>query len=121
MRKIAFIIPPSVKILDLAGPLQVFTEVKFYDFELELEFYSYTEETVCNSGLVFGKIAHYSEANLKEGDYILWRVVKQQNVITNWTNKWETRRITFSATYDFRSGKKKSVKATDLQDEKNRL
>lgn len=70
MRKVAFIIPPSVEILDLAGPLQVFTEAKFYGFELELEFYSYTEEIVCNSGLAFGKIAHYTEANLKGGDYI---------------------------------------------------
>ena len=70
MKKIAFIIPPTVEILDLAGPLQVFTEAKFYGFELELEFYSYSSETVSNSGLAFAHVAHYSEANLKEGDYI---------------------------------------------------
>ncbi|MGL2965927.1 GlxA family transcriptional regulator [Flavobacterium sp. XGLA_31] len=70
MKKIAFIIPPTVEILDLAGPLQVFTEAKFYGFEIELEFYSYTAHTVSNSGLAFGKISHFSEAELKEGDYI---------------------------------------------------
>lgn len=70
MRKIAFIIPSFVEILDLAGPAQVFTEAKFYGFEIELEFYSYTEETVSNSGLAFGKVAHYKDANLQEGDYI---------------------------------------------------
>jgi transcriptional regulator GlxA family with amidase domain len=70
MRKIAFIIPPTVEILDLAGPLQVFTEAKFYGFEIELEFYSFSNETVSNSGLAFGNLTHYSEAHLKEGDYI---------------------------------------------------
>ena len=70
MKKIAFIIPPAVEILDLAGPLQVFTEAQFYGFEVALEFYAYTPETISNSGLAFGNVAHFSEANLKEGDYI---------------------------------------------------
>lgn len=70
MKKIAFIIPPFVEVLDLAGPLQVFMEAKFYGFELDIEFYSYTKLTVSDSGLEFAKVAHYTEANLKEGDYI---------------------------------------------------
>ncbi|MBC7847783.1 MAG: AraC family transcriptional regulator [Flavobacterium sp.] len=70
MKKIAFIIPPSVEILDLAGPLQVFTEAQFYGFEIELVFYAYTPETISNSGLAFGNVANYTKADLKEGDYI---------------------------------------------------
>jgi transcriptional regulator GlxA family with amidase domain len=70
MRKIAFIIPPHVEILDLAGPVQVFTEAKFYGFEVALEFYTYQEEVSCTSGLPFGNIAHYKNADLKEGDYL---------------------------------------------------
>ncbi len=70
MIKMAFIIPPSVEMLDLAGPVQVFTEAKFYGFEIALEFYSYQQETVSTSGLAFGKVAHYKEAKLKEGDYL---------------------------------------------------
>jgi transcriptional regulator GlxA family with amidase domain len=70
MRKIVFIIPPTVEILDLAGPLQVFTEAKSYGLEVELEFYTYTTETISNSGLAFGNVAHYSTANLKEHDFI---------------------------------------------------
>ncbi|MFV8325252.1 GlxA family transcriptional regulator [Flavobacterium sp. ZS1P14] len=70
MKKIAFIIPPKVEVLDLAGPLQVFTEAKYYGFDIALEFYSYQTETISNSGLPFGKIANYKEADLKEGDYI---------------------------------------------------
>ena len=30
MQKIAFIIPPTVELLDLSGPAQVFTETKVY-------------------------------------------------------------------------------------------
>ena len=70
MKKIAFIIPPTVEILDLAGPLQVFTEAKFYGFEAQLEFYSYTSEPVSTSGLGFGKVNNYQDARLQEGDFI---------------------------------------------------
>ncbi|MBL7844258.1 MAG: DJ-1/PfpI family protein [Cyclobacteriaceae bacterium] len=70
MKKIAFIIPPTVELLDLAGPVQVFTEAKFYDFEIELEFYVIQNNPVSTSGLGFGKIANYSKANLTEGDFV---------------------------------------------------
>ena len=68
MKKMAFIIPPSVELLDLAGPVQVFTEAKFYGFDVDLEFYSYQQDTISTSGLGFGKISNYAEADLKEGD-----------------------------------------------------
>jgi transcriptional regulator GlxA family with amidase domain len=70
MRKIAFIIPPHVEILDLAGPAQVFTEAKFYGFEASLEFYSYSDEIICTSGLSFGDVTSYKNADLKAGDYV---------------------------------------------------
>lgn len=51
-----------------------------------------------------------------------WRqVTTQNNVTTNWTNQWETRKFTLSLTYNFGSGKKNDVKATDLSKEQNRL
>ena len=46
MQKVAFIIPPTVELLDLAGPVQVFTEAKFYGMEIEIEFYKYEDEPV---------------------------------------------------------------------------
>lgn len=70
MKKIAFIIPPTVELLDLGGPVQVFTEAKFYGFEVELEFYALQNNPICTSGLGFGEIANYSEAKLKEGDFV---------------------------------------------------
>lgn len=70
MKKLAFIIPPTVELLDLAGPLQVFTEAKFYGYELSLEFYSYKEEIISTSGLPFNNIKNYMEADLREGDFV---------------------------------------------------
>jgi transcriptional regulator GlxA family with amidase domain len=70
MRKMAFIIPPTVEILDLAGPVQVFTEAKFYGYELSLEYYSYKDEVASTSGIPFNNIKNYREAKLDEGDYI---------------------------------------------------
>jgi transcriptional regulator GlxA family with amidase domain len=70
MRKVAFIIPPNVELLDLAGPLQVFTEAKFYGFEADIEFYQFNELPVSTAGLGFGKISDYSKAELREGDFV---------------------------------------------------
>lgn len=70
MRKLAFIIPPTVELLDLAGPVQVFTEAKFYGFEADIEFYQYRETPVSTSGLGFGKLENYKNAKLKEGDFV---------------------------------------------------
>jgi transcriptional regulator GlxA family with amidase domain len=70
MRKIAFIVPPFVEILDLAGPAQVFTEAKFYGFEATLEFYSYQDEIISTSGIGFGNVKNYKDASLREGDYL---------------------------------------------------
>ncbi len=70
MKKIIFIIPPSVELLDLAGPVQVFTEAKFYGFEICIEFYSFQADTVSAVGLPFGKIENYKKAKLQENDFI---------------------------------------------------
>lgn len=43
------------------------------------------------------------------------------NVATDWTNKWETRRFFVQLTYYFGSGKNKEVKATSLDEETNRM
>ena len=70
MQKVAFIIPPTVELLDLAGPVQVFTEAKFYGFEIDVEFYQYQDNPISTAGLGFEKMKHFREAQLKEGDFI---------------------------------------------------
>lgn len=70
MQKVAFIIPPRVELLDLAGPVQVFNEARFYGFEVSIEFYHFTNEPVSTAGLGFSNVLDYTKANLKEGDFI---------------------------------------------------
>jgi transcriptional regulator GlxA family with amidase domain len=70
MQKLAFIIPPNVELLDLAGPVQVFTEAKFYGFEADIEFYKYQDDPISTSNLSFGKIKHFKQAKLREGDFV---------------------------------------------------
>jgi hypothetical protein len=59
--------------------------------------------------------------NLLPHDTIVRQKRQQENVTTNWINRWETRKFTLSATYNFCGGKKKEVKAMDLGDELGRL
>lgn len=70
MQKVAFIIPPTVELLDLAGPVQVFTEAKVHGMELEMEFYQYSEDPISTAGLGFAKLPNYTAAKLKEGDFV---------------------------------------------------
>jgi transcriptional regulator GlxA family with amidase domain len=68
--KVAFIIPPTVELLDLAGPVQVFTEAKFQGLELDMEFFLYKKNPVSTSGLIFGKIPGFQKARLGVGDMV---------------------------------------------------
>ncbi len=70
MQKVAFIIPPTVELLDLSGPVQVFVEAKFYGFEIDIEFYQYQDNPMSTAGLGFENIKHFTEAKLKEGDFV---------------------------------------------------
>lgn len=70
MQKVIFIIPPTVELLDLAGPVQVFTEAKFYGFDLDIEFYQFQEAPVSTAGLGFEKIRNFKEAILTQGDFV---------------------------------------------------
>lgn len=68
--KVAFIVPPHVELLDLAGPAQVFTEAKLQGLEVAIEFYGYHSVNTTTSGIAFGEIKNYKMANLKEGDFV---------------------------------------------------
>jgi len=104
MKKVAFIIPPTVELLDLAGPVQVFTEAKFYGFEVETEFFIYQEGPVSTCGLGFGKLTNFKKARLKEGDfifipgmdqnYIRSRAFRAERKFFNWLKDCRDRKIT---------------------------
>jgi transcriptional regulator GlxA family with amidase domain len=104
MKKMAFIVPPNVELLDLAGPVQVFTEAKFYGYDVSLEFYSYHQDIICTSELPFGKIANYNEAELNEGDFVFIPgtdndylnsfAFKTEKEFFRWVNKCADRNVT---------------------------
>jgi transcriptional regulator GlxA family with amidase domain len=71
MKTIAFVIPDSVELLDLAGPVQVFTEARFYGLKVNLEFYYCGTKSASSSGLPFGNIRSYRKARLVQGDLII--------------------------------------------------
>ncbi len=70
MLKVAFIVPPHVELLDLAGPVQVFTEAKSQGLDAAIEFYSFHNENISTAGVAFGEIINYKKANLKSGDFV---------------------------------------------------
>lgn len=104
MKKVAFIIPPTVELLDLAGPVQVFTEAKFYGFEVETEFFMYQEGPVSTCGLGFGKLPNFTKAMLNEGDfifipgmdqnYVRSRSFRAEKKFFNWLRECRERKIT---------------------------
>ena len=69
-KKVVFIIPPTVELLDLAGPVQVFTEAKFYGFDIDIEFFTYQQEIISTAGLAFKHVDNYKKANLNAGDFL---------------------------------------------------
>lgn len=70
MRILAFIIPPNVELLDLAGPVQVFTEAKNYGLEAEIHFYNFEDAPISTCGIGFDRVINFKKASLKEGDYV---------------------------------------------------
>ena len=107
MRKFAFIIPPAVEILDLAGPLQVFTEAKTAGFDIELEFYNLSDETACTSGLRFDVPQNFTNSKLKEDDFIFipgmdWNYVESfsfraERKFFNWLKECSDKKMTVCA------------------------
>jgi transcriptional regulator GlxA family with amidase domain len=70
MLKVAFIVPPFVELLDLAGPAQVFTEAKVAGLEAAIEFYSLHDRTTSTAGIAFGEIKNFKKAELQGGDFV---------------------------------------------------
>jgi transcriptional regulator GlxA family with amidase domain len=69
--KIVFVIAPRTHLLDLAGPDQVFFESIFYTAPFQLEYVSFApEEAGTASGLGFKTLKHYSDIEIRSGDYI---------------------------------------------------
>ena len=102
MRTIAFIIPPFVELLDLAGPVQVFTEARFHKLEVNIKFYSIQPNIISSAGLPFGKIENYKKAKFSPGDFIfipgfdydaLNKNLFQETKFFTWLAGWSVKKI----------------------------
>lgn len=104
MQKVAFIIPPTVELLDLSGPVQVFTEAIVQGMEIEMKFYQYKEEPISTAGLGFGKLESFKNAQLKAGDFVFVPGMdngyvnsipfKAEREFFNWLKECSDKRIT---------------------------
>lgn len=68
--KLAFIVPSTVELLDLSGPVQVFVEAQFQGLQADIEFYSYLPEPMSTAGIGFAHVRGYPKADLKAGDFL---------------------------------------------------
>ncbi|MEQ1586078.1 MAG: DJ-1/PfpI family protein [Cyclobacteriaceae bacterium] len=110
MLKLAFIVPPHVELLDLAGPVQVFTEAIFNGFDVDIEFYSYQDAVISTSGLGFGKVSNFRKAHLKPGDfvfipgmnfeYIASDALKEEKAFFKWLNDCARRNVNICSVCD---------------------
>ncbi|HPW61473.1 MAG TPA: DJ-1/PfpI family protein [Cyclobacteriaceae bacterium] len=110
MLKVAFIVPPQVELLDLAGPAQVFTEAKFNGYELAIEFYSYQNSVISTSGIGFGKVQNFKEADLRPGDflfipgmnfeYVTSEEFRNEKAFFEWLNECAAKRVNICSVCD---------------------
>jgi len=73
IKKIVFIVPPKVQLLDLNGPIHVFYEAKEYGAPLDLHFASINQHPSVVSSCVelqFTNLVAYDEVELSSGDYV---------------------------------------------------
>lgn len=69
--KFLFLILPEVHLLDLAGPNQVISEAIDLGVDFEIEYCGIEEEIKTSAHLGISKLKHFSEVELKAGDYVV--------------------------------------------------
>ncbi|WP_299256676.1 DJ-1/PfpI family protein [uncultured Aquimarina sp.] len=72
IKKILFIIPPKVHLLDIIGPAHIFYEAKEYKADIELHFVTISNDIEINSsaGLHFTKLNPFHKFQLSEEDFV---------------------------------------------------
>ncbi|MBL7848792.1 MAG: helix-turn-helix domain-containing protein [Cyclobacteriaceae bacterium] len=101
--KLAFIVPSTVELLDLSGPVQVFVEAQFHGFKADIEFYSYLSDPMSTAGIGFANVRGYREAELNEGDflfvpgmsndYVIGEEFKEERVFFRWLRENADRKV----------------------------
>src|SRR5258708_5778279 len=68
--RVVFFVPPGVHMLDMSGPSQTFLAAGELLGTYQLSHCSFLEEITDSSGLHLGRLQHYREVGLQEGDYL---------------------------------------------------
>lgn len=69
--KFVFLILPQLHILDLAGADQAIHEAIDFGADFEIQYCGLNEKIITTSGLPLGQISCFSDAILKQGDYLV--------------------------------------------------
>lgn len=68
--KFVFLLLPEMHLMDLAGPDQAIHEAIDFGADFEMEYCSLSNVTT-TSGLPIGNVKHFSETNIRKGDFLL--------------------------------------------------
>lgn len=80
MKQVIFVIPPTTQILDLAGPLQAFSEAKGLGADYQIRFAGVAPQAPSAQGLLLAGLEHYSELQVTANDLILIAGISSQNL-----------------------------------------
>jgi transcriptional regulator GlxA family with amidase domain len=69
--KFVFLVLPEIHLMDLAGPDQTIHEAIEYGADFEIEYCGIGELPTSSAGLRLGNQKHFSEIQLKKGDYLI--------------------------------------------------
>ncbi|MEO0528857.1 MAG: hypothetical protein AAFZ89_16615, partial [Bacteroidota bacterium] len=73
IRKMLFLVPPKVQLLDISGPIHAFYEAKEYDAPFDLYYASIYQDQgdmISCAGLQFSNLIPYNALELSSCDYI---------------------------------------------------
>ncbi|MFD2568996.1 hypothetical protein ACFSUS_00015 [Spirosoma soli] len=106
--QLIFVVPPSVHVLDLTGPVQVFYEAVDYGASYQLLYCSFQCPVTSSAGLNFGAVMGYQDVKAEPGDYVFLpgmameyirsQEFKQETAFFDWLRQ-QHRKGTFSKTY----------------------
>lgn len=96
-KKIVFVVPPKVHLLDLSGPAHVFYEAKEAGTPIDILFVSLNDEisTGSSAGLFFSNLVSIDSLKLTTGDFVfvpgsenILNIVKTNNHFLDTLNDW---------------------------------
>lgn len=95
--KFVFLLLPEIHLMDLAGPDQAIHEAIDYGADFEIEYCNLIDNVTTAAGLPIGKVKHFSEVQIKKGDflfvpgattaYLISDEFKKQKALLDWLIK----------------------------------